>query len=316
MTEKKKFTWAEKYAPEKLDDCVLPSNIKNLFGGYVAKGDIPNLLFSGKPGIGKTTIAHVLCNELNLLPLFINGSKDSGIDVLRTTIERFASTKGLDDRKKLVILDEADYLNPNSTQPALRGFIDKFQSNTRFLFTVNYKQKLLEPLASRCVVVDFGVPKDERKEMLKGTLRRVKNILDNEKVKYNPNVLLEIVKRFFPDHRRMVNELQAFDNTHGEISSGVLSASVDLNMAELFGFMKEKNYGEVRTWVTNSVDTDHTKIYTKLSDAAVQYLTKESVPETNKTLARYQYMAAFAADQELNLLACLTEIMFDSEYKE
>lgn len=311
---KETFIWSDRYRPKTIDDCILPTKIKKTLNQIVTKKQIPNLLLIGKPGIGKSTAAHVLCEMLNIKPLWINGSKDAGIDVLRNSIERFASCKPLHGKYRVVVLDEADYLNTQSVQPALRGFIDTYQNNCRFILTGNYAEKILPPLVSRFNVVEFSVSEDEEQKMMVAAAKRCANILTNEKISFDVKALGALVKQHFPDFRKLLNELQRHAQTNGAIDLGSISNDKNHDYSELFKMMKGKMYGEVRKWVSSN-RTDPNTSYTDIYDALWQELAPTSLPDAITTLAQYQYQSAFVANQELNLLACLTEIMFNSEWR-
>lgn len=302
------FLWSEKYRPQTIDDCVLPESLKQVFRDYVKAGELPNFLFHGSAGVGKTTVARALCNEIGAEYMFINGSDESGIDVLRTKIKGFASSVSLTDAKKVVILDEADYLNPNSTQPALRAFIEEFSNNCRFILTCNFKTRIIEPLHSRCAVVDFKITGKEKMEVASQFFKRVRYILDEEQVEYDKKVVAELVQKHFPDYRRVLNELQRYA-VSGKIDSGILVNLNSESYKQLYKLLKEKNFTEVRKWVAVNIDGDTTKIFRELYDHSLQLLEPASVPQLILILADYQYKAAFVADHELNLMACLTEVM-------
>lgn len=302
-----KFLWTEKYRPQTIDECILPEGLKQTFREYVQKGQIPTFLFHGKSGIGKTTIARALCNEISAEYMFINGSDETGIDVLRTKIKSFASTVSLTDAKKVVILDEADYLNPNSTQPALRAFIEEFSDNCSFIFTCNYKNRILKELHSRCTVVDFNVTGAEKVEMAGAFYKRVIKILKTEGIEYDNKVVAELITKHFPDYRRVLNELQTY-SISGRIDSGILVNLSSESYKRLFKLMKEKEFTEVRKWVgANNDDTQ--QVFRSLYDNAHTFLDPQSIPQLVLILADYQFKASFVADHELNMMACLTEVM-------
>lgn len=305
-----KFIWSEKYAPKLLSDCVLPESTYSLFKNIIDSKEIPNLLFHGKAGTGKTTMANVLCHEMNMLPLFINGSKDSGIDVLRNNIESFVSSRSLDNKKKVVILDECDYLNAQSTQPALRSFMDKHQSKCGFIFTCNYPQKLIEPLISRCTVIDFTLNKNDITDVLKKSIVRVIRILKNEGVEFNKQGVVDLCKKHFPDFRKTLGELQKAYIQDNEIVENALDFEEN-ELDELFKNMKQKNYTNVRKFCINA---DTSSIFTRLYNELFTRLKPEDIPPSIITLADYQYKGSFVADRELNLLACLSELMFNAEF--
>ena len=306
------FLWVEKYRPRKLDDCILPVDQKKVFQDMVEKDEIQNMLLCGSAGVGRTTIARALCEELGTDYIIINGSEESGIDVLRTKIKQFASTVSFSGKTKVVILDEADYLNPNSTQPALRAFIEEFSSNCRFIFTCNFKNRIIPPLHSRCAVIEFKIGKEERPKIAARFFKRVNEILANEKVEADPKVVAKVLEKHFPDYRRVLNELQRYSSS-GKIDEGILVNMGEVNMQDLISALKDKDWKKMRTWVVNNLDNDpqtlFRKIYDTLLDSVVQ------VPQLVLLLADYQYKAAFCADQEINLVACLTEIMASVEFK-
>lgn len=310
----KTFLWVEKYRPQKIDDCILPDNLKKTFHDYIKQGELPNFLFCGSAGVGKTTVAKALCNEIGAEYLFINGSDESGIDVLRTKIKSFASTVSLTQAKKVVILDEADYLNANSTQPALRGFIEEFANNCRFILTCNFKNRIIAPLHSRCSVIDFKIETNDKPKVLNNFFKRVLQILDNETVDYDKNVVAELSSKHFPDYRRILNELQRY-SVSGKIDSGVLLDLSDESYKELIGYLKSKDFASARKWIGKNSDVDTTSLYRTLYDKAVDYLEKNSVPQLVLILSEYQYKSAFVADHELNNMAALTEIMSSCKFK-
>ena len=308
------FLWVEKYRPKTIEECVLPDALKQTLSEFISKGDIPNLILSGGPGVGKTTAAKAMLDELGLTYMFINGSEESGIDVLRTKIKNFASTVSLHGGRKYLILDEADYLNPQSTQPALRGFIEEFHKNCGFILTCNYKNRLIPPLHSRCSVVDFTVPKSEKKELAEQFFRRVMNVLVVEEVKFEPKAVAEVINKFFPDWRRVLNELQRY-SVSGRIDAGILVDISEVNIKELMHSMKQKEFTNVRKWIVNNIDNDPTRLFRRLYDNLYDYMDGSSIPHVVVILGEYQYKAAFVADQEINMLACLTEIMARGKFK-
>ena len=308
------FLWVEKYRPKTIEECVLPDALKQTLLEFISKGDIPNLILSGGPGIGKTTAAKAMLDELGLTYMFINGSEESGIDVLRTKIKNFASTVSLHGGRKYLILDEADYLNPQSTQPALRGFIEEFHKNCGFILTCNYKNRLIPPLHSRCSVVDFTVPKSEKKGLAEQFFRRVMNVLVVEDIKFEPKAVAEVINKFFPDWRRVLNELQRY-SVSGRIDAGILVDISEVNIKELMQSMKQKEFTNVRKWIVNNIDNDPTRLFRRLYDNLYDYMDGSSIPHVVVILGEYQYKAAFVADQEINMLACLTEIMSRGKFK-
>jgi DNA polymerase III delta prime subunit len=305
--------WVEKYRPKTIQDCILPDAIKSTFQEYVNRKEIPNLLLSGTAGVGKTTIAKALCNEVGCDYIVINGSDESGIDVLRNKIKNYASSVSLAGGRKVVIIDEADYLNPNSTQPALRGAIEEFSSNCSFIFTCNFKNRIIDPIHSRCSVVDFKINGSKAK-MASAFFKRCEWILDQEGVTYDKEVVAAVITKHFPDNRRVLNELQRY-SVSGTIDKGILSNIADIQLGALVISLKEKDFASTRKWVTNNLDNDPVKIYRKLYDTLYESLKPQSVPQLVLILAKYQYQAAFVADHEINMVACLTEIMVDCEFK-
>jgi DNA polymerase III delta prime subunit len=308
------FLWVEKYRPQKIDDCVLPEALKKTFKEYINKGELPNFLLCGTAGTGKTTVAKALCNEIGAEYMFINGSEESGIDVLRTKIKSFASSVSLTDAKKVVILDEADYLNPNSTQPALRAFIEEFSNNCRFILTCNFKNRIIEPLHSRCAVIEFKIDNAEKKNMLEGFFKRTKQILKQENIEFDPQVVAEMLTKYFPDFRRILNELQRY-SVSGKIDTGILVNVSEESYKSLIKFMKEKDFTEVRKWVGKNSDTDSVSLFRQLYDSASTIMEPASIPQLILILAEYQYKAAFVADHELNNMAAMTEIMANCKFK-
>ena len=305
--------WVEKYRPQKVEDCILPDAIKSTFLEYVARKEIPTLLLSGTAGVGKTTIAKAHCNEVGCDYIVINGSDESGIDVLRNKIKNYASSISLAGGRKVVIIDEADYLNPNSTQPALRGAIEEFSLNCSFIFTCNFKNRIIDPIHSRCAVVDFKINGSKAK-MASQLFKRIEWVLKEEGVTYDKEVVAAVITKHFPDNRRILNELQRY-SVSGTIDKGILTSVSDVQLGELIKGLKEKDFAAARKWVTNNLDNDPVKIYRKLYDSLYESLKAQSVPQMVVILARYQYQAAFVADHEINMIACLTEIMMDCEFK-
>jgi len=305
--------WVEKYRPSKVEDCILPDAIKTTFQEYVNRREIPNLLLSGSAGVGKTTIAKALCEEVGCDYIIINGSDESGIDVLRNKIKNYASSVSLMGGRKVVIIDEADYLNPNSTQPAMRGAIEEFASNCSFIFTCNFKNRIIDPIHSRCTVIDFKI-NGQKAKMAAQFFKRVEWVLEQEGVAYDKEVVAAIITKHFPDNRRILNELQRYA-VGGTIDKGILSSVADIQLADLLAALKGKDFAAARKWVTNNLDNDPARIFRKLYDSLYEPLKPGSVPQLVLILAKYQYQAAFVADAEINLIACLTEIMVDCEFK-
>ena len=310
----KNYLWVEKYRPDSIEKCILPAQLKNTFQQFVDDEHIPNLLLSGGPGVGKTTVAKAMLQQIDATYMMINGSEESGIDVLRNKIKNFASTVSFDTNRKFVILDEADYLNPQSTQPALRGFIEEFHKNCGFILTCNFKNRIIEPLHSRCSVVEFRIPNEEKPKLAAQFFKRITEILEEENVKFNPKAVAGIIEKFFPDWRRCLNELQRY-SASGEIDAGILVNISDENLKEMTGFLKEKEFGNMRKWVANNLDNDPARIYRKIYDTLYERLEPASVPQLVLIIADYQYKSAFVADQEINLLACMTEIMSNVRFK-
>ena len=308
------FLWVEQYRPKTVDDCILPQNLKNTFKEFVEQGNIPNVILSGGPGVGKTTIAKAVLDEIGATYMMINGSEESGIDVLRTKIKNFASTVSLEGGRKYLILDEADYLNPQSTQPALRGFMEEFHQNCGFILTCNYKNRLIEPIHSRCSVIDFSIPKSEKQNLALDFMSRVEGILVLENIKYEKKVLAEVIQRHFPDWRRTLNELQRY-SVSGCIDAGILIDMAEINIKELMLFMKEKEFTNVRKWVVNNLDMDSVRLIRSVYDSLYTFLDHSTIPHAVCILADYSYRGAFVADQEINTLACLTEMMAKCKFK-
>ena len=308
------FLWVEKYRPKTISECVLPSGLKQTLSEFISKGDLPNLILSGGPGVGKTTAAKALIEELGLTYMMINGSEESGIDTLRVKLKNYAATVSLHGGRKYLILDEADYLNAQSTQPALRGLIEEFHKNCGFILTCNYKNRLIPPLHSRCSVVDFTIQKSEKKELAEQFFKKVMNILIVENIKFEPKAVAEVINKFFPDWRRVINELQRY-SVSGRIDAGILVDISEINIKELMRFMKDKEFTNVRKWIINNIDNDPTRLFRRLYDNLYDYMDGSSIPHVVVILGEYQYKAAFVADQEINMLACLTEIMARGKFK-
>jgi DNA polymerase III delta prime subunit len=307
--------WVEKYRPQTIEECALPDRLKNVFQEFVNKGEFPHLILAGTAGTGKTTVAKALCEQLGMDYLFLNGSDESGIDTFRMKIKGYASSMSLMGAKKAIIIDEADYLNANSIQPALRSALEEFEDNCRFIFTCNYKNRLIEPLHSRCTVVDYQLKPEEKPKMARDFMRRVEFILKQEAVAYSAKVLAEFIMKHFPDFRRTINELQTYSVSHGNsVDEGILSITKDVTLTELVRALKDRNFRDMRQWVAQNGNEDATRLYRKIYDHLYEILKKESIPPAVIILAKYQYQAAFVADQELNLTACLTELMADCEF--
>ena len=309
------FLWVEKYRPQKIDECILPESLKTTFKQYVAQGELPTLLLAGTAGIGKTTVAKALCNEIGAEYIVVNGSEEGrSIDVLRTTIKGFATTVSLTDAKKVVIIDEADYMNAQSVQPALRNFIEEYSNNCRFIFTCNYKNRIIEPLHSRCAVIEFKIENKDKQGIAAQFFKRATQVLKQENVEFDPKVIAELVTKFFPDWRRVLNELQRY-SVSGKIDSGILLNLSEESFKDLIGNMKDKNFTEVRKWVAKNSDADTVAVFRQLYDTSSENLEPASVPQLVLILADYQYKAAFVADHELNIMAALTEIMAQCKFK-
>lgn len=307
------FIWTEKYRPKTVRDCILPDDLKNTFQQYVDKREVPHLLLCGTAGTGKTTVAKAMCEEIGCDYLVINSSDESGIDTFRTKIKNYASSMSFSGGKKVIILDEADGLNPNSVQPAMRNAMEEFAHNCTFIMTCNYKNRIIEPLHSRCAVVEFKLKPSDKPKMAAQFMKRAAQILKEEKVEFDNPVLAEVVKKYFPDYRRVLNELQRY-SVSGKIDVGILSNIVDVSVKELVTSLKEKNFGSMRKWVTDNSD-DSSRVFRKVYDSLYEYMEGASIPMAVIILAKYQYQAAFVADQELNLVACMTEIMTECEFK-
>jgi DNA polymerase III delta prime subunit len=310
------FLWVAKYAPKTIEDCILPESTKKTFQEFLNKGEIPNMLLAGPPGIGKTTVAKALCNELGVDVYVINGSDEGRfLDTVRNNAKNFASTVSLSSnaKHKVVIIDEADNTG-NDVQLLLRAFIEEFAGNCRFIFTCNYKNKIIEPLHSRCAVIDFSIKGKEKTALAGSFFKRLQNILGAEGVEFDQRVLAELINKHFPDWRRVLNECQRY-SVGGKIDSGILAAFSDVAVNDLLQNLKEKNFPEVRKWVVANMDNDTTVLLRRIYDALYSALENNSIPAAVLVLAKYQYQSAFVADQEINMLACLTEIMVECEFK-
>ena len=304
--------WTEKYRPKKIEDCILPERLKKPFQEYVNQSNIPNLLLAGGAGVGKTTVAKAMCEEIGCDYMVINGSDESGIDTFRTKIKNYASSMSLSGGRKVIIIDEADYLNPNSTQPALRNAIEEFAINCSFIFTCNYKTRIIEPLHSRCAVIDFGLKNDEKASMASQFFKRLQSVLQTEKIEYDDKVIAELVKKHFPDFRRVLNELQRYSQL-GKIDTGVLAQIGNIQLQEIVKHIKAKDFGAIRKWVATS-DLDANGVFRQIYDSLYDFMKPHSIPQAVLIIADYQYKNAFVADTEINLVACLTELMANCEY--
>jgi DNA polymerase III delta prime subunit len=309
------FLWVEKYRPQTVSECILPKSIKSTFSSILKSGEIPNMLFTGTAGVGKTTIARALCNELGLDYIIINGSEEGNIDTLRGKIKHFASTISLSGSGyKVVILDEADYLNANSFQPALRGFIEEYSKNCRFILTCNFKNRIIEPLHSRCSTHEFNIPNSEKPKLASEFFKRLTGILEKESVQFEPRALATLIERFFPDWRRVLNECQRY-SISGSIDAGILVNLSDTNVDVLMTSLKDKDFKTMRKWVVDNIDTDPQIIFRKVYDTMTDFVAPASVPQMVLIIADYQYKNAFVADREINTVAFMTELMANMEWK-
>jgi DNA polymerase III delta prime subunit len=307
------YLWVEQYRPPSIKECILPERLKNVFQSFVDKNQVPNLLLTGGPGVGKTTVARALLNELDLDYIIINGSMKGNIDTLRTEISQFASTVSFTGGRKYVILDEADYLNPQSTQPALRNFMEEFSNNCGFILTCNFKNRIIEPLHSRCSVVDFTMSKKEKAGLASQFMKRVENILKMKGVEFDQKVIAELIMKHMPDWRRVLNELQRYSVT-GKIDVGILTTLGDESFDSLVSMMKNQDFTSIRKWVVDNADIESSTLFRKLYDYANKKMKPMSVAQMVLILAKYQYQAAFVVDHEINNVACLLEIMTDCEW--
>lgn len=308
------FLFVEKYRPHTVSDTILPKDLKDVFQKIVAGGEIPNMLFSGTAGTGKTTVARAICDELQLDYIIINGSEEGNIDTLRGKIKQFASSVSLSGGYKVVILDEADYLNPQSTQPALRGFIEEFSKNCRFILTCNFKNRIIEPLHSRCSNYEFNFNKTVMVKLCGQFMTRVQNILKEEGIQYNPEVVAQLIMRHAPDWRRVLNELQR-GSIGGQLDKSVIINDLNENYSILFKSLKEKDFKKMRSWVVNNMDVEPVAVFRGIYDVMSEHVQPQSIPQLVLILADYQFKNSFVADHELNLVACMTEIMAGVQVK-
>ena len=306
------FLFVEKYRPKTIEECILPNGLKDTFQEIVQKGELPNMMFTGSAGVGKTTVARALCNEMGLDYMIINGSEDGNIDTLRGKIKQFASTISLQGGQKVVILDEADYLNPQSTQPALRGFIEEYSTNCRFILTCNFKNRIIDPLHSRCSIYEFNI--GNKSKMAAAFMQRLQFILDSENITYENQVLAELIMKYIPDWRRVINECQRYGMS-GTIDTGILVTLSESSVKELMSDLKDKNFKGMRKWVTDNMDVESAKIFRMVYDNMIAYVEPTSVPQLVLILADYSYKDSFVADHELNVVACMTEIMSQIKFK-
>ena len=306
--------WVESHRPKTIDDCILSDTIKGTLSDLVKDEKVSNLMFTGPSGVGKTTAARAICDQTNSDYIVINGSDEGRmIDTLRTKMTQFCSTISIRGGRKVVIIDEADYMNPDSVQPAMRNFIEKFAENCSFIFTCNYKNRIIDPIHSRCAVVDFSLNKQEKPEIAMQFLNRCDQILTDYGIVYDRDVVAALISKHFPDFRRVINELQRY-STSGEITSGILANIGELNLNLLISALREKNFQNMRKWVVSNVDNDPATVYRKIYDKLYEVLEKSSIPQAVLIIADYQYKSAFVSDQEVNLVACLVELMADCEF--
>jgi len=313
MLDNDQFLWVEKYRPKKVEDCILPDFLKSVFQQYVNTKKIPNLLLTGTPGVGKTTIAKAMCDEIGCDYMMINGSEERGIDILRTKIRQYASSVSFAGGRKVIIIDEADNLTPD-TQAGMRAAIEEFSSNCSFIFTCNHKARLIGAIHSRCSVIEFKIKNGNKVKMAAAFMKKVQQVLKLENIKYDAEVVAQIIQKHFPDYRRVLNELQRY-SVKGEINTGMLTQVADVSLTKLIDFLKAKDYTSMRKWVGSNIDADPNTVFRLIYDALYDNMKPDSIPQAVIILAEYQYKAAFVADQEINLVACLTQIMVECEYK-
>ena len=307
------FLWCEKYRPKTIEEVILPVELKTIFQQFINQKNIPNLILSGTAGVGKTTVARAMLDQIEADYIIINGSMNGNIDTLRNEILQFASSVSFTGGRKYVILDEADYLNANSTQPALRNFMEEFSRNCGFILTCNFKNRIIEPLHSRCSVIDFKISKKDMAKLAMQFLKRIEGVLTYENVEFDKSVVAQIIEKYFPDWRRVLNELQRYSST-GKIDSGILANMQQTSIRDLINIMKDKNYTEVRKWVKNNIDTDVNSLYNEFYETASQFFSTKDIPLLVTLIAKYQYQNAFAANSEINFAAFLAEVMLDAEF--
>ena len=313
--QREDFLWVEKYRPKRISDCVLPSDLQEPFSEFIEQGKLPNLIFAGGPGTGKTTAARALCEETQTDYLMVNGSDEGrNIDTVRTTLNQFCSSVSMTGNRKAILMDEADYMNPESVQPALRGFIERFGNNVSFLFTCNYPNRIIDPIHSRCAVFDFTIPVNEKKKIGELYLKKCSEILGLNNIEYEKKVIAELIMKHFQDFRRVLNELQRY-SVSGRIDTGILSSLEEVNIGELMSSLRGKKFSDVRKWANSNADSETTQIFRKLYDNLSSHLKPQAIPQAVLIIADYQYKSAFVADQEINLVACLTEIMVECDFK-
>jgi DNA polymerase III delta prime subunit len=308
------FLWVEKYRPKTIDECILPADLKNTFTSFVNQKEIPNLILCGSAGVGKTTVARAMLEQIGADYIVINGSMNGNIDTLRNEIKDFASTVSFSGGRKYVILDEADYLNPNSTQPALRNFMEEYSANCGFILTCNFRNRIIEPLHSRCSVVEFKIANDQHQKLAAQFFKRVKHVLNTERITFDDSVVAELIVKHLPDWRRVLNELQRY-SVNGTIDTGIFANLSEDNFKTLVDLIKNKKFNEMRAWVVENGDNDTASVFRKFYDTAQEFIVPNSIPQLVLILADYQYKAAFAADQEINMTAAFTQIMIDVDFK-
>jgi len=307
------FLWVEKYRPKTIADCILPVDLKNTFQQFVEQGNIPNLILSGSAGVGKTTVAKAMLEQLECDYIVVNGSMNGNIDTLRNQIQNFASSVSFTGKRKYVILDEADYLNANSTQPALRNFMEEFSKNCGFILTCNFRNRIIDPLHSRCSVIEFKIGKADMAKLAKQFFKRVINILEIENVKHEPAVVAEVINNHFPDWRRVLNELQRYSAT-GAIDQNILNSVKEVQIDALIALLKSKNFTDLRKWVHNNLDMDQNTLFSKFYEISADVMTTQSVAQLVLLLAKYQYQSAFVSNPEINIMAFLTEVLIECEF--